>query len=216
MVKINNTSIFTINTDPADDDLVLGTDVSNTSNDPDGETVNFRVDAITGGPKLLQTVSPDGSQNSYTLSFDNTKFNSYLIIWEHISGDDTGIDAGNVEIRLSTDDGSTTVSSGYLGKSIENSGTTLSPSTYTGQLLTAPQFGTSNSSGYIWIHGTASTGSSTFYSGAFTAGAGATSHFTVEGAMSAVGSHNAAVIGILQDATENLTGGEIRLYGIRG
>jgi hypothetical protein len=43
--KINNTTVFPI-TVPGDDDLLLGTDVSDTSNDPDGQTVNFKVEDV--------------------------------------------------------------------------------------------------------------------------------------------------------------------------
>lgn len=45
--KINRTDIYPLTT-PADDDFVLGTDVSNTTNDPNGETVNFSIAALRG------------------------------------------------------------------------------------------------------------------------------------------------------------------------
>lgn len=45
MARINNTTTFPI-TAPASDDLVIGTDVSNTTNSADGETVNFTIGSI--------------------------------------------------------------------------------------------------------------------------------------------------------------------------
>lgn len=45
--KINDTITFPVTT-PSDNDLILGTDVSNTSNDPGGQTVNFRVSDVRG------------------------------------------------------------------------------------------------------------------------------------------------------------------------
>jgi hypothetical protein len=105
MTKINNTSIFTVNSNPADNDLLLGTDVSNTSNDPDGETVNFRVDSIAGGWKLLQVVEDPGDTEMLFDAFDNTKFSNYMLDLE-----DIGLSSGTIEtlgVRLSTDNGST-------------------------------------------------------------------------------------------------------------
>jgi len=59
MAKINDTSIFPITT-PAGDDIILGTDVSDTTNSADGETVNFTINSInarvaggvSGAPRL--------------------------------------------------------------------------------------------------------------------------------------------------------------------
>lgn len=45
MAKINDTSVYPVTT-PAAGDRLIGTDVSNTSNDASGETVNFQIDAI--------------------------------------------------------------------------------------------------------------------------------------------------------------------------
>ena len=45
MSKINNTQAFPV-TDPAMDDMVIGTDVSDTGNSSDGETVNFKLNDI--------------------------------------------------------------------------------------------------------------------------------------------------------------------------
>jgi hypothetical protein len=43
--KINDTTVFQITT-PGENDLLLGTDVSDTSNDPDGQTVNFKAEDV--------------------------------------------------------------------------------------------------------------------------------------------------------------------------
>ena len=48
MAKINDTNTFPI-TAPAGDDMLLGTDVSDTSNDANGETVNFTINSIIAG-----------------------------------------------------------------------------------------------------------------------------------------------------------------------
>ena len=47
MTKINDTTTFPITT-PADDDFVIGTDVSNTTNSVGGETVSFKVEDLRG------------------------------------------------------------------------------------------------------------------------------------------------------------------------
>lgn len=45
MAKINDTTTYPITT-PDADDIVIGTDVSDTGNSPDGEAVNFKLSAI--------------------------------------------------------------------------------------------------------------------------------------------------------------------------
>lgn len=45
MAKINDTTDY-VSTTPAAGDLVIGTDISNTANDANGETVNFAIQAI--------------------------------------------------------------------------------------------------------------------------------------------------------------------------
>jgi len=72
MAKINDTNVFPI-TAPAVDDILLGTDVSDTSNDANGETVNFDVydilnvlaSAASGAPKIqAQAISTATSSAS--------------------------------------------------------------------------------------------------------------------------------------------------------
>jgi len=62
MAKINNTTTFPI-TAPALDDILLGTDVSDTGNSADGETVNFRMDDILklGGFRGVQLFTSSGT-----------------------------------------------------------------------------------------------------------------------------------------------------------
>ena len=62
MAKINNTTTFPI-TPPALDDIVLGTDVSDTGNSADGETVNFKMDDILklGGFRGVQLFTSSGT-----------------------------------------------------------------------------------------------------------------------------------------------------------
>jgi len=45
-IKINDTAEVPVQNSPASGDLLLGTDISNTTNDPDGETVNFPYSGI--------------------------------------------------------------------------------------------------------------------------------------------------------------------------
>lgn len=52
MAKINDTTTYPITT-PAADDIVIGTDVSNVSNSPNGETANFKLSDI--GSLLIET-----------------------------------------------------------------------------------------------------------------------------------------------------------------
>jgi len=69
MAKINNTTTFPI-TAPALDDIVLGTDVSDTGNSADGETVNFKLDDI----RKLAALSTADSVGSYAFlaNYDGT------------------------------------------------------------------------------------------------------------------------------------------------
>lgn len=62
MAKINDTTNFPVTT-PALDDMVLGTDVSNTSNDANGETVNFTFASLRGFFGLIsnQTFTSSGT-----------------------------------------------------------------------------------------------------------------------------------------------------------
>ena len=62
MAKINDTTTFPI-TAPALDDIVLGTDVSDTGNSADGETVNFKMDDILklGGFRGVQLFTSSGT-----------------------------------------------------------------------------------------------------------------------------------------------------------
>jgi hypothetical protein len=210
--KINDTSLFPIQADPADDDLLLGTDVSDVSNDPGGQTVNFRVDTIQGGPKLLQTLSPGGSNNEEILSFDNTKFNSYLVVWENLQGSGSN----PIAIRLSTDNGSSTVSSGYLGYTSTNDGSTITAGTETSNIISIPQVSGKGTHGQLWIHSTEPTDTSTFYHGSYFQKPDDSAAYTIEGHISAVGSHNAVVFGVFSTPSQLLNDGTIRLYGVRG
>ena len=61
-IKINDTTTFPI-TAPALDDIVLGTDVSDTGNSADGETVNFKMEDILklGGFRGVQLFTSSGT-----------------------------------------------------------------------------------------------------------------------------------------------------------
>lgn len=64
MAKINDTTTYPITT-PAADDIVIGTDVSNVSNSPNGETANFKLSDI--GSLLIET--DQGEIGTYVFAY---------------------------------------------------------------------------------------------------------------------------------------------------
>ncbi len=100
--KINDTSLYPI-TAPAANDLLIGTDVSNTSNDANGETVNF-TRASVAGPVLIEEIDAAGLANVDFTNFDNTVYKGYMFELE-------GLTVTLVQARMSADGGSTWISS---------------------------------------------------------------------------------------------------------
>ena len=86
MVKINDTTTFPI-TSPVDDDFVIGTDISNTTNSSGGETVSFRIKDIrgVGSEQTWQIVS-----RSNGTSYQNTTGKPIMV--SHLGNTDNGIE----------------------------------------------------------------------------------------------------------------------------
>lgn len=115
MARINNTTTFPI-TAPASDDLVIGTDVSDTTNSADGETVNFKFSDILGlsptATEFVQVYEPDGTSSSVDFALpDSAVFGGVVFELAGI-GHGSGTDR-DLTMRFSTDGGSTFISSGY-------------------------------------------------------------------------------------------------------
>jgi hypothetical protein len=212
MVKINNTAIFTVNSTPADDDLLLGTDVSNTSNDPDGETVNFRVDAITGGPKLLATVDAVVGDTEIIMppsAFDNSKFDLYLLTLENVEFTGTASNT-QVFIRFSNNGGTTYLTSGYQTSS--TSGVTPTNAAYaeTGAFDTSQIL-----NGSLWFGNNIDANTKPYFNGSFAEQRGTSYAVSqIVGTMTSNMQINSVEISI--SAVKTLASGKIRLYGVRG
>ena len=64
-VKVNDTTVFPV-TPPAPGDLLFGTDVSNTTVDPNGKVVNFTVASIKGWTEIAAVPTTSGSELLFT------------------------------------------------------------------------------------------------------------------------------------------------------
>lgn len=87
MAKINDTSVFPI-TAPALNDLLLGTDKSNTSNDANGETVNFTAQSIgllVPSTVLLATLSPTSGTSISTSTLDLTGYRKLFVAFDDVA-----------------------------------------------------------------------------------------------------------------------------------
>jgi hypothetical protein len=102
MVKINDTTAFP-NTTPADDDHVIGTDISNTSNSADGETVTFTIGSIAGSMKLIASADASGDSTLDFTGFDSSRYDAYLFILQNVIPTDNN---DKLYLRTSTDGGS--------------------------------------------------------------------------------------------------------------
>lgn len=113
MARINNTTTFP-NTTPALNDHVIGTDVSNTSNSADGETVTFLLSDIvalgtSAGTVFLEAIEPAGTETEIDIALPAA--------YGAVSIDLAGLNHGNstdrnLQVRFSTDGGSTFLASG--------------------------------------------------------------------------------------------------------
>lgn len=114
--RINNTTTFPI-TAPATDDLLIGTDVSNTSNNAGGEAVNFRAGDIAAlannvtTPDLLNTNLGTGSATAVGTILDVTDLTNVgqLLVYGELGIDAASDQSGTVTVNVahSTDNGST-------------------------------------------------------------------------------------------------------------
>lgn len=92
MVKINDTTTFPI-TAPALDDLLLGTDRSNTGNDANGETVNFTVEEVSKlvpATELLATLTPTSGTSISATGLDLTGYRKLFISYDTVGVSDGG------------------------------------------------------------------------------------------------------------------------------
>ena len=96
--KINDTTIYPI-TPPEFGDLLFGTDVSNVSNSPDGETVNFTVGGILDA-RAETTVIYNSSSGSVSTIESDILEDGYFYSFEFV---DVTIDGGNSDNFLNVD-----------------------------------------------------------------------------------------------------------------
>jgi hypothetical protein len=129
MVKINDTTAFP-NTTPADDDHVIGTDISNTTNSADGETVTFTIGSITGSMKLITSADASGDSTLDFTGFDSSRYDAYLFILQNVI---PATDNDNLSLRTSTDGGSNfdSGSSDYMYSSLSIGASSTPIGTYT-------------------------------------------------------------------------------------
>lgn len=116
MARINNTTTFPI-TAPASDDLVIGTDVSDTTNSADGETVNFKFSDILGltptATEFVQVYEPDNTIANVEFALpDSSVFGGVVFEFAGV-GHGSGTDR-RLTLRFSTDGGSTFLTSSYF------------------------------------------------------------------------------------------------------
>lgn len=109
MAKINNTSTFPIvpAAEVADGDLLIGTDVSDTTNDAAGETKNFKIEDIRGSWKLIEggNLTTGVATNDFENWADDSVYFAYKVIFTEMSHDSGSTRA--INIRYSTDGGAT-------------------------------------------------------------------------------------------------------------
>lgn len=108
MARINDTTTYPITT-PADDDLIIGTDVSNTTNNAGGETVNFLVSAISPKSRLLAPTDISAVAN-YDITFTPADY-EYIEI--RLSNFVPVTDAAELLLRTSSNGGSSFHATGY-------------------------------------------------------------------------------------------------------
>lgn len=94
MAKINNTGTYPVTT-PASGDMLIGTDISNITNSPDGETVNFTIGSILGvtHTHTLANITDSGTmaaQNSTSVSISGGSMSGVSISGGTISAVPTG------------------------------------------------------------------------------------------------------------------------------
>jgi len=110
MAKINNTTTFPIvpAADVSDEDLLIGTDVSDTTNDDAGETKNFRVGDLRGGMVLITSASVSGSTSAVDITsfIDTSLYNDYILYFDNLTV--SGTSSYNISLSGSNDGFSTT------------------------------------------------------------------------------------------------------------
>jgi len=125
MAKINNTTTFPIVDagDIANGDLLIGTDVSDTTNDANGETKNFRVGDIRGGMTLITSGNITSATTTVDITdfIDSSTYNSYFLYYDSARFSGTGT-TNSLGLQGSNDGFSTTVFNGSLTSSVNGTG----------------------------------------------------------------------------------------------
>jgi len=117
MAKINNTTTFPIvgASDIANGDLLIGTDVSDTTNDADGETKNFRIGDLRGSMTLITSAQVSTAAASVDISsfIDGSAYVGYKLYFENATVE--GSTFQNLRLQGSSDGFSTTAFNEGLG-----------------------------------------------------------------------------------------------------
>lgn len=119
MARINDTTTFPNQTSPALDDHVIGTDVSDVSTSADGQTVTFRLGDIADlSSTFIESVDLSAAASFDFTGFDSSKYDGYKVMLQNV----TLGNAYDLLLRVSTDGGSSYLSTGYInaGSSVTN------------------------------------------------------------------------------------------------
>lgn len=161
MAKINDTTTYP-NTTPALTDHVPGTDVSNTTNDANGETVTFTLQAVSDlvvaqapiGLEFIATAdaSGDASIDFTESAFDSTKYDSYMFVFGNII---PVTDNGSLRARTGTVSGFASGASDYANTVTNNTGSVLASQATAGTSSMALGSSIGNAAGEEGLSGTA-------------------------------------------------------------
>lgn len=123
MAKINDTTIFPV-TNPAVGDLVIGTDISDTGNSADGETVNFSIGDIINlvpiGTEFIEVITPTTVTEIDIALPSTSSFGSVTIELQNIGRTSS---TGQVLQLQTSSDGGSTFASGASSYSVNGTDT---------------------------------------------------------------------------------------------
>lgn len=218
MVKINDTTAFP-NTVPSVEDHVIGTDISNTTNSADGETVTFTIGSISGSTKLLTSADASNDSTLDFTAFDSTLYDSYLFTLSNVI---PATDSTFFIMRTSTDGGSTFDSSGtdYAYSFTNVNGSTTVVGTFSdnsGFINLTSSIGSDTGeggvSGQVWVNGPHLTKSTIInWNLGYVYSTGSTGMSTGSGSRKAEADVDAVRFYF---STGNIESGTITMYGIR-
>jgi len=222
MVKINDTTAFP-NTVPSAEDHVIGTDISNTSNSADGETVTFTIGSISGSTKFLTSADASNDSTLDFTAFDSALYDSYLFTLSNVI---PATDSTILYMRTSTDGGSTFddssgVGTGDYAYSFTNvNGSTTVVGTFndnSGTINLSSNIGSGTGeggvSGQVWVNGPHLTKSTIInWNLGYVHSTGSTGMSTGSGSRKAEENVNAVRFFF---SSGNIESGTISMYGIR-